>query len=278
MTPMTRHRTIAALLSAVAVFACGSYDKTGVQGITAPLSGARVKFFNFGVNGPSVNFYANDTKITAVATGLCFAVTDTTVARICNTTGMEATTGTAYGSAGNAGLYGSIAGGQYTLTGRIAATTDKDLPVATAAATLDGTKAYSFYVSGFYDAATKKVESFVVEDPIPADFDFASAYVRFVNAISNSAAMTLYANSTTGGGESAIGSAVTYKTGGTFVKIAPGVYDLNTRLAGSSANAITRAAVSFAAGRVYTISSRGDITVVSTTATNRPFLDNTANR
>jgi hypothetical protein len=43
-------------------------------------------------------------------------------------------------------------------------------------------------------------------------------------------------------------------------------------------NAIARTAVSFSAGKVYTISARGDMTVVSTTATNRPFLDNTANR
>jgi hypothetical protein len=32
------------------------------------------------------------------------------------------------------------------------------------------------------------------------------------------------------------------------------------------------------ASRVYTVSARGDMTVTSTTATNRPTLDNTANR
>ena len=31
-------------------------------------------------------------------------------------------------------------------------------------------------------------------------------------------------------------------------------------------------------GRLYTIGARGDMTVVSGTAVNRPFLDNTANR
>ena len=41
-------------------------------------------------------------------------------------------------------------------------------------------------------------------------------------------------------------------------------------------NVITRTAVSFAAGRVYTISSRGDM--VSTVTANKPALDNTANR
>ena len=41
---------------------------------------------------------------------------------------------------------------------------------------------------------------------------------------------------------------------------------------------ITRTGVQFVAGKVYTIGARGDITIVSTTATNRPFLDLTANR
>jgi hypothetical protein len=57
-----------------------------------------------------------------------------------------------------------------------------------------------------------------------------------------------------------------------------GTYDLSTRYAGVTTNAITRAAVSFSAGRVYTIGARGDITVTSTTAATRPQLDNTANR
>ena len=41
---------------------------------------------------------------------------------------------------------------------------------------------------------------------------------------------------------------------------------------------VTRTGVSFLGGRIYTIGARGDITVTSTTATNRPILDNTANR
>ena len=56
------------------------------------------------------------------------------------------------------------------------------------------------------------------------------------------------------------------------------MYDLNTRLAGTTANVITRAGASFLAGRVYTVGARGDITVTGTTSANRPQLDNTANR
>jgi len=125
---MTRYRPIAALLLAAAVAACGDYDKKGFQDITGPVTGARVKFFNFGVNAPSVNFYANDTKVTAIATGSCFGVTDTATVRVCNSTGLESTTGVAYGSAGLGGLYSAVASGQYTLNGRIAAATDRPVP------------------------------------------------------------------------------------------------------------------------------------------------------
>jgi hypothetical protein len=275
---MTRHRLLAALLTATAIVACNGYDKTAVQDITAPLDGARIRFFNFGVNAPGVNFYANDMKITAVSSASCVGVTDTTTIRICNTIGIESTTGVVYGGVGSAGFYSNIAPGQYTLNGRIAATIDRGLQVVKVPATLDNAKAYSVYVSGQYNTATKTVEGFVVEDPIPTDFDFTSAYVRFVNAISNSTPQTLFATSTTAGTETAIGGAVAYKSAGAFVKVAPGTYDLATRSAGSSTAAITRTGVSFAAGRVYTISSRGDMTVTGTTATNRPFLDNTTNR
>jgi hypothetical protein len=275
---MTRHRFLSALLAAVSVVACSGYDKTSIQDITAPLSGARVKFFNFGVNAPAVNFYVNDTKVTAISSSLCQGVTDTATVRICNTVGIEATTGTASGSAGSAGLYSAIAPAQYTFNARVATTTDKGVQIAAAPMTLVDGGAYSFYVSGFYDGTTKKAEAFIVEDPIPATFDFDNTYVRLVNAISNSSPMTLSATNTVGGTATAVGSAVAYKAAGAFVKLTPGVYDLATRTAGATTDAITRTAVSFVAGRIYTVTARGDITVTSTTATNRPQLDNTANR
>jgi hypothetical protein len=123
----------------------------------------------------------------------------------------------------------------------------------------------------------RTVEAFVVEDPVPETFDYAAAQVRFVNAISNANAMTLYVKNPTTGAELP-SSTVAYNAASTFVSVPNGVYDVVTRYAGSSTNVITRTAVSFVAGRVYTISARGDITVTSTTATNRPILDNTANR
>lgn len=272
---MTIQRSLALLAGAVVLAGC-SFEKNTVQDITGPVSGANVKFFNFGVNAPGVNFYANDTKVTAISATGCVAPNDTTT--VCRTTGMESTNGTAYGAAGNGGIYSTVVPGSYTLTGKIAAATDKDLAISQITANIEAGKSYSFFLSGFYNTTAKTVDGFVVEDAYPAAIDYSVTYVRFVNAISNSDAMTLYAKSTTTSTESAVGAAVAYKSAGAFVALAPGAYDLNTRLSGSTANAITRAGVSFAAGHVYTITSRGDITVTSTTATNRPQLDNTANR
>jgi Domain of unknown function (DUF4397) len=256
---MTTIRTLATLLAAVVLASC---EENAVQDITGPLPTARVKFFNFGVNAPAVNFYANTTKMTAINSA----------------TGVESTLGVTYGSVGAGGFYSAIAPGSYSLEGKIAATTDKDLAIAKVSANIADGKHYSMYMSGFYNTTTKTVEAFVVEDPLPAAIDFGAAQVRFVHAISNANPMTLYARNTSTAVEVAVGGAVAYKAAGTFVSLPTGSYDLSTRFAGASTNAIVRTAVSFSAGRVYTIGARGDITVTSTTATNRPFLDNTINR
>lgn len=256
---MNRYRSLAVLLCAAVFTAC---DKNAVQDITGPVAGARIKFFNFGVNAPGVNFYANETKMTAISSA----------------TGIESTTGTIYGGVGSGGYYSAIAPGQYTVAGKIAATIDKDLGISKLTATIADGKYYSFYQSGFYDATAKTVDGFLVEDPFVTAIDYTVAYVRFVNAMSNANPMTLYAKSTVTGTEVAVGTVVAYKGAGAFIALPGDVYDLSTRYAGSATNAIVRTAVSFSAGKVYTIGARGDITVTSTTATNRPFLDNTANR
>ncbi|MCU0634850.1 MAG: DUF4397 domain-containing protein [Gemmatimonadaceae bacterium] len=252
-------RRAALVLGTIALAAC---EKNAVQDITGSLPESAVKFFNFSVNGPQVNFYANDTKVTAIT----------------STTGVESTLGVAYGSAGLGGLYSAINPGQYTFSGRIAATVDKDLPIARINGSLAANRAYSVYLSGFYDPVAKTTDGFILEDVFPATFDFTQAYVRFVHAIANAGPLQLVARNTTTNAEVSVAASVTYKAGSAFVPVPAGVYDLNARLAGQTANAFTRTAVNFVAGRVYTIGARGDITVTSTTAVNRPFLDNTANR
>lgn len=253
-------KTMALLLGALTLGAC---DKNAVQEIAAPTSGAKVKFFNFGINAPGVNFYANDAKVTAITSA----------------TGVESTNGVTYGNAGNGAFYSDLSAGSYTFTGKIAATTDKDLAVARIPGTLENGKAYSVYMSGFYDATAKSVEGFVITDDYPATFDYTQALVRFVNASPNSSPMTMYVTNTVTSTESAVGAAVAYKSAGAFTPVPSGVYNLNTRVAGSATNVFARTNVSFVAGRVYTITARGDATVSTTgTATNRAFLDNTLNR
>ena len=262
MKTMNRYLSLAVVLGAGLLSSC---DKNAVQDITGTVPGASIKFFNFGVNAPGVNFYANDTKVTAIQSA----------------TGIESVLGTVYGGVGSGGLYSAIAPGQYTFSGKIAAAVDKDLAISKTTSTIADGKRYSFYVSGFYDATGKAAEAFIVEDNFIATIDYSVAYVRFVNAISNSSPMTLYAKNTVTMAEIPVGAAVAYKAGGVFTAVPNGVYDLSTRVGTVATNAISRAATSFVAGRVYTIGARGDMTinpVTSATAVNRPFLDNTLNK
>ncbi|MEO7773749.1 MAG: hypothetical protein ABIT61_03490, partial [Steroidobacteraceae bacterium] len=220
---MKTFRSIAVALCAIALAGC---EKNAVQDITGTVPGARIRFFNFGLNAPGVNFYANDAKVTGAL----------------SSTGIESVTGTVYGSVGTNGLYSAVNPGAYTLTGRISAAVDKDLVVSTATSTLADGKYYSYFQSGLYDATTKKADAFVVEDPFIDSFDYSVAYVRFVNAIYNSSPMTLYikAISPSTDAERAVGGLVAYKSAGVFTAVPPGTYDLSTRVAGSSTSAITR--------------------------------------
>jgi hypothetical protein len=276
---MINFRSLAALLCTVALSACG---KDAVQTIGAPPAGADIKFFNFGVNAPGVNFYANDTlKVTATSSTSCTPLpTDPALLAQCTTAGLESATGTAYTGVGNGGFYAALPPAAYAFKGKISAATDNGVAISTTTTTLADGKSYSLYLSGFYNATAKSVESFIVEDPIPTTIDDVFAYVRFVNASPNSSPLTLYAKGTVLGNviEVPVGAAVSYKGAGAFVQLPGGIWDLNGRTTGSTANAVTRTAVSLNAGRVYTVTVFGDFTVTSSTATTRIRLDNTANR
>ena len=257
---MTTTRSLAALLCCVALAACSG---DAVQTISAPVPGSAVKFYNFSTGAPSVNFYANESKMTAVS----------------STSGVESTSGTGYGSVATGGFYTAIAPGQYTLSGRITAATDNGLPIASAPTTLADGKYYSFFLSGPYNTTTKKSDFFILEDPAaPSPLDYTMGYVRFVNAISNSSPMTLYAKNTTSGVETPISGSVAYKSQGALTPIPIGPYDLIARNTGSTTNFITAAAVGFSPGRIYTVTARGDATVTSTTAATRPILTTSTDR
>jgi hypothetical protein len=272
-------KTMKTLLSisvlAVTAALSSACDKNAVQLIAGPLEGgANVKFFNFAVGSPRVNFYVNDQKITAISATGC-SILDDTNREQCLTTGREDTVGVAYGAAGHgvSGWYSDVAPGQHTITGRITSIVDKNLPIGTLQATINEGRFYSYYLSGIYDATTKTSDSFIVEDVLPEP-DFTVAYVRFVNASSTSQPMILtVVNRDSTAAATAIGGAVTYKSAGQFVGVPEGSYDLRTRVEGSTTNVFTRTAVTFTAGRVYTVAARGNTATASTMA-----LDNTANR
>ena len=256
---MKTHHIVTTLLCAASLAGCG--DKVDpIAPVRGPVPTAAIKFFNFSVGSPGVNFYANDTKMTAIS----------------SSTGIESTTGTTYTNAGAGGLYVAIAPGQYSFTGRIAAATDKDLAISTAAQTIATGKAYSFYQSGIYDTGTKTTDSFVIEDnwTIPTD---TLAHVRFVNAISNATGpiQLVIKSQSTGSSEIVVGGATAYKSATEFVAVPGSVYDLYGRYPGSATNVFTRTGVSFSGRRVYTITARGDAT--SSVAANKPAFDNTIN-
>ena len=297
---MTKLRQTAALLGTAALAA--ACDERGPQDITGAVPAARIKFFNFGVNAPGVNFYANDAKVTAIASADTVESTLGTASGAaaaggCYTGGPpgqctgsrrlaaaadrgEPTRGPASGAAAAGGFYSGVTPGQYTLSGRIAAATDKNLAIANVPATVADGKAYSFYLSGIYNTTSKQVDAFLVEDTFSDRVAYDTVYVRFVNAISNAGPLVLYFRNPTTGAEGPVSGAVAYKGASTFVGFAsPGATaDLVVRNSGATATAFSRTGVSFAGGRIYTVTARGDITVTSATAANRPQLDNTANR
>ncbi len=259
------------LLSGTATAAC---DKNTLPDISGPVTGgAAVKFFNFAVGSPTVNFYINGKKATAVSATGCYLLTDANRQQ-CLSTGIESNSGVAYGSAGNGtnAWYSDVVPGQITIAGKITAVTDNGLAISTLPATVATGKFYSFYLCGIYDATAKATDSFIVEDVMPPQ-DFTVAYVRFVNASSTTQPMTLYAKDATTGVELPIGASVAYKSAGAIVAVPLYTYNLSTRVAGSSTNVFTRTGVSWSAGRAYTITARGNTATSSTMA-----LDNTANR
>lgn len=270
---MKSYRSLALLLGVVLIASC---DKNPMRDISGPAAGSAVKFFNFGAGAPSVNFYANEQKLTGASSTSCSSSVDgQTSDTTCLNGGKESTNGTAYGAGANGGgLYASIAPGSYTLSGRITSATNRGVSIASTPVTLADGKYYSYYLSGIYNSTAKTVDAFMIDDPITTP-DYTVANVRFVNAISNSQPMTLYAKNQTTGVETAIGTTVAYKSAGAFVGLPTGVYDLSTRVAGSSTDVITRTGVGFGTGHVYTITAYGDITAVKGTTV--PALDNTTN-
>ena len=277
---MRTHSNKALLFGAFLISACSIFDTTSVRVIDDPANTAatRVKFHNFSPSSVGVDFIANNAKVTGVSSTRCSpalpAVPAAADTAACRATGIEATTGTAYGGLGASGLYQGVASGSTILAAKMAA---KDTIIATITQSLDVGKYYSFFLSGIYNTTTKTADAFVVEDPIPtAAIDYTVAHVRFVNAISNAtASLDLIGTSTVAPITSTtVGSAIAYKAAGAFITLPEGTYDFVVRNTGTTTNVFApRTGVSLVGGRVYTLTARGSTATASTLA-----LDFTSNQ
>jgi hypothetical protein len=264
------------LLTAVLFAAIlNSCTKNDLINIDHPLpTSAQIKYYNFGVNAPSVNYYANGVKVAATSSA----------------TGTESTAGITSGSVYPVSNYSLLAAGTYEIKAQLPSTvtTDPNLVINTFNATLENNKYYSYYTCGLYNTTAKKADAFMIEDKLPA-IDYNVAYVRFVNTVPNATTnLNLWVRNTLiiPSTDVLVATNIPYKGASEFVAVPTGTYELYARYPTTpTVNTITRngtiggATVAFAPGKVYTISSRGDITVSTAgTATNRPQLDNTANR
>ncbi|HET9426255.1 MAG TPA: hypothetical protein VFO55_12880 [Gemmatimonadaceae bacterium] len=260
---MNRLQSVVVLLGAALLASCDLFGDTGVRDLTAPLPSARVKFHNFSPSSVGVNFFANDTKMTAILTSACIKPATAADSTRCATTGIESTVGVAYANAASGGRYDAIAPGQYTLAAKTASGGEV---VSTVAAQIAEGKYYTFVLSGVYNATSKTADSFIIEDPVPAEAtDYTVATVRFVNAVSNGTGdLNLLVTNTETSAQSAIGGAVAYKSGGSFVTVPAGTYNLAARYTGATGSLISRTAVPLLGGRVYTITSRGSTATAST--------------
>ncbi|WP_316735475.1 DUF4397 domain-containing protein [Pedobacter aquatilis] len=256
------------------VFSLSCKKDNSIQVIDLPLdaaNNARIKYFNFAAGAPSVNFYANGVKVSGILSA----------------TGAENAAGTAYGGVYPASNYSAITGGTYKINGIVSstATTNPNVSISEVSPSLTNGKYYSFYTSGVYNSTTKTAESFVLEDILPnATALNTVSYVRFVNAIPNgTSGMNLVIKNSVTAVETVVATNIGYKTGSSFVPVPIGSYELYVRYPSSATNIISRngttnGVVAFLGGRTYTVGARGDMTVTSATAANRPLLDNTANQ
>src|SRR5690242_8344215 len=149
---MRIHTSFVALLATAALVACGEKAEKNIAG-PVPSTSA-VRFFNFSVGSPTVQFFANDQQVTATNTGSCngaknppVTATDST----CLEAGIQSATGIAYTGVAAGGLYTAIDPGQYTFTGRQMSTKGPTTTISTVPATIETGKYYSYYQSGIYN-------------------------------------------------------------------------------------------------------------------------------
>ena len=251
-----------------------SCEKNAVEDITKPYSGAQFKFYNFAINAPSVNFYANNVKTAGTS----------------SVTGLEAAAGTGYGGVTPVRGYSLTPEGTGVVFKAITSSTMVSVPatgqgpsieIASATADVKNGKNYSFYTSGIYDYTTKKADAFIIEDVLPAP-DTSIAYIRLVNPGHNTSTLSLeltqtFTNVVPGGPPLVIVTTpitgIAYKTASVYTAVKQGAYSLRL-IDAASGKVVTRAATVFLKDRLYTFTLRGNLI----TGVPAAFLDFTENR
>ena len=113
--------------------------------------------------------------------------------------------------------------GPYTLSGNIAAATDKDLPVATVELR-SPTASRTRSTSGCSNTARRRrSDAFVVEDRFPRKFVRSRSPTSASSNAIRTRPVTLYARNTTTAVEVPVGGSIAYKSAGAFTALPPGV-------------------------------------------------------
>ncbi|RYF26818.1 MAG: DUF4397 domain-containing protein [Flavobacteriales bacterium] len=254
------------LISSLIIMLAGCEKKgLAVPDITKPITGAKVRLYNFAYNSPGVNFYANDLKISAVTSA----------------NGSEAVGGIAFGGTYPANQYALAPAGQTKFKAQTSSTnaTIPNTVVASVDKDIEEDKYYSIFTSGVYNATTKTTDAFLIEDNFPTVADTAQANIRIVNSGFNTSTldMILTLSKTVNGivriDTVKIASDVPYKSASQFVGFRPGAYSIVVTDK-ASGKKVTRAATSFLRDRAYTLALRGNLI----TGVPAAFIDNTVNR
>ena len=250
------------LLFVLLALAFSSCEKSAFQVIDAPPTGPNFRVYNFAVNGPQVNIYVNDVKVSAIG----------------STTGKESASGiAAYGIFPGTNSYVNIkTPGNVIIKAKtpVNATANPGVETTSATSNFEDGKFYSFFTTGIYNTTARTSTSFVLEDKIPP-IDINFAYMRLVNTVPNAPnGFDLKITNKVTLEVLTISNAIPFQTASDFIKVPAGTYNLTaTSVNTPTSYVINRADLVVAKGFVYTLAPRGTVVTASTLA-----IDMTRNR
>lgn len=230
----------------------------------------QVRFYNFVINGPQVEFYANGVKSTS---------------RV-STTGQQASTGLGYGATHPNIGYVEIPAGENILIEAITPPTylipannvnnygQNLLAASLIVPKIEALKTYSIYLCGYWDKVAQKGNAFIIDEVMPG-VDTASTFIRFVNSGTEQAGPLRFAVTNTRDtlvGTIGIAEEVPFAKGSPFVAVPYGTYDL--KLYTATGDSLIRRGIALSPDRVHTFALRGDILA----KTPAPWIDNIQNR